>query len=701
MKRPTSRRDVVGWGPPPRVLVAVSGAVVAVATGLAVLGALSTGISTDEPIHVMRLRNFLDTGWYALDWDYTGQGPGGDGTNTYVYAPVTMLLLHAWSILWGVDGWQDVSTSAHAYQVRHLGVVVIGLVGVAAVAAAARLLLHSWRWGLVAAAVLMAVPMWTGHLMVNVKDVPVATGHTMCTLALLLFVRDTRPSAGLRVVRAATLVGGLVLTLGTRPGMWSGLTVLFAVAAVGVLWAPAARRPRVTALAELVTASALAAAALVLVYPNLFGSPLRALPRTSERSSNFMSGGASDRLYVPQHLWEETPTLLLGFAASGALVALAALVRHDAARWVPTARLALVGVQAFAVPAAVVIVGSDLYHGLRQLLFIVPAMAVLAACGMAWSLERSAALGKRAWGRALVTVAGVAALVLPVVDQVMMQPYQTSYVNFATDLLARDQADDDRPGDDFWRLSIPELVRDAQLDRLLLCKAATDEVTGVAYPFMDGSGVSSTSRNVDCREEVYGPLVPAGLTVVRSQTVTDFDAVFINALPPNCTRLSEVTRWRHGFEVVVATLARCSVDPRPLTDAEVRADDPVLGNGLPGDLWTYATDGWLQWPGTAELTAPGSQAGITFRVPEFCHRRGCSLVVGGGSPGDVVAHVDGLAVAVGRRADGALTIPVSARPAAEPVWVALTRGPGETLGIRLTSLHLERSTATTSEKGLA
>ena len=73
---------------PPRVLVAVAGVVLAVTTVLAVLGAVRTGVTTDEPIHVMRLRNFFDTGWYALDWDYTGAGPGGDGTNTYVYAPV-------------------------------------------------------------------------------------------------------------------------------------------------------------------------------------------------------------------------------------------------------------------------------------------------------------------------------------------------------------------------------------------------------------------------------------------------------------------------------------------------------------------------------------------------------------------------------------------------------------------------------------
>ena len=86
---------------------------------------------------------------------------------------------------------------------RHLGVVAIGLVGVAAVAAIGRLVLRPWRWGLVAAAVLAAIPMWTGHEMFNVKDVPVATGHTLCTLGLLLFVQraPARPDR-LRVARA-------------------------------------------------------------------------------------------------------------------------------------------------------------------------------------------------------------------------------------------------------------------------------------------------------------------------------------------------------------------------------------------------------------------------------------------------------------------------------------------------------------------
>ena len=82
-----------------------------------------------------------------------------------------------------------------------------------------------------------------------------------------------------------------------------------------------------------------------------------------------------------------------------------------------------------------------------------------------------------------------------------------------------------------------------------------------------------------------------------------------------------MTRWRHGFEVVLTTLGRCTVDPTALPVAGVRADDPALGTTLPGDLWLYAIDGWLQWPGPAELTAPVPVAELAFRPDAGLRRR--------------------------------------------------------------------------------
>lgn len=679
-----------GWPPPPRLLVVVSVAVIGLATVLAVLGAIRTGVTTDEPIHVMRLRNYFETGWYALDWDYTGEGPGGDGTNTYVYAPVAMLLLHVWSVVWGVEGWQDVAASQHAYQVRHLGVVLFGLAGLAAVAASGRVLLQSWRWGVVAAAILAATPMWTGHTMFNIKDVPVATGHTLCTLGLLLFVTDRPAGWTMRIARAAVLSSGLVLTMGTRPGMWSGLAVLVAVGVVGTTFALPTRRDVLTGLAELAGSLAVAAASLIAVYPRLFASPLTALSRTSESSSSFLAGHSTDRWYVPRHLAQEMPSLLLVFAATGALVAAVVLVRHPRTQWVFAARLALVGAQAFTLPVVAVLLGSDLYHGLRQLLFAVPALALFAASGMAWWLARPRVRVRRF----VPAVAGLA-LVLPMVDQVTLQPYQTSYVNFATDVIyARGDAPDSRPGGDFWRVSIPELVDGVDLDRQMVCKAIVVDETQIAYPFTNGGGAFSTSRSLDCREESTGPLAPSAMAVVRELPVTDFDAVFTGPLPVNCTAVDDVSRNRHGFDVILTTLGRCTITPAPLDARGVRIDDPVLGTALPGDLWLYATDGWLQWPTSPELRSPVPMAGLAFRADRDCRRHGCTLAIGGGAPDDLVTRVDGAEVAADNGI-GVVRVPVTADQARDGVWVTLTRRSGAPLDVRLTGLWLEATMTTT------
>lgn len=690
--------------PPPRLLVATSVVVLAVSTVLAVLGAFRTGITTDEPIHVMRLQNFFETGWYALDWDYAGAGPGSDGTNTSVYGPVAMLLLHAWSVLWGVEGWGEVAASPHAYDVRHLGVVVLGLVGLAAVAATGRVLLRHWRWGLVAAAALAAIPMWTGHEMFNVKDVPVATGYTLVTLGLMLFVRQDPPDAGrrtgLRLARAGCLAAGVVLTLGTRPGMWPGLLASVLVALVLVPLVARSRVPVGTVL-QLAASCAVSVVVLVAVYPRLFGSPLLALSGSSETSSRFLAGEKSDRFYVPRHLGQEMPALLLGFALVGTAVALAVLWRRRRDLTPYDVRVALVGVQAFALPVVAIALGSDLYHGLRQLLFAIPALAVLSAYGVAWSLERPAGFARR-----LVPVAAAAALLLPTVDQVTLQPYQTTYVNFATDVTTEVLSGDglsasERPGGDFWRVSLPELIEDATLDRQLVCKAATGDVSGTAFPFTNSGVAFSTSRSLDCREEPNGPLAPFGLPVVRQLPATEFDAVFIEPLPANCSPLGEVTRWRHGFEIVLSTLGRCTIDPATLDETGVKVTDPALGTTLAGDLWLFAVDGWQQWPGEDELTSPVALAELAFRPSPGCAEHRCALVVTGTAPADLVATVAGAEVQVRRGADGTIRVPVAPQQDLDGVWVTLTRRSGETLGMRLTGLRLEASPAGRETEGPA
>ncbi|RNL78675.1 hypothetical protein EFL95_06215 [Nocardioides marmorisolisilvae] len=653
-----------------------------VCTVLAVLGAFRAGISTDEPIHVMRLRNYFDNGWYALDWDYDGKGPGSDGTNTFVYAPVAMLLLHAWSVLFGVEGWNHVSGSAHAYDVRHLGVVVMGLVGLAAVAAIGRVLLRHWGWGVVSASILAAIPMWTGHEMFNVKDIPVATGYTLATLGLMLFVRAERPGRRLAAARAFCLFAGLVLAMGTRPGMWPGLVGVVAVAIAGIWLAAGPRRPAVLTTVELGAVCVAAGAALVAIYPKLFGDPFRALPRTTEGSSKFRDGVPPDRLYVPAHLASEIPTLLLFFILTG-LVLGGLLV---AQRWrtdpVIAARVGLVGFQAAAMPVVAMLVGSDLYNDLRQLLFSGPASAVLGAYGIAWWLQRP-----RLRTRRLVAVAAVAGLLLPLVDQITLQPYQVTYANLASDVAAGlTHADDAHPGSDFWRVSIPELIEAQPLNHQLLCKATVSKETDRAFRFING-GQYSTSRSLDCREEANGPLAPEGLTVNRAPGDRVYDAVFLKEAPPNCTPLNKVTRWRHGFDVTLTVLARCSNDPPIMPPEGVYADSTALATAQLRDLWRFAVDGWERWPTRFSLQARAPQAWISFRPGGQCRVYGCTLQISGYGPSDLTARVNGDLVRV-QRTPQAIGVPISVEEAGNPhgIWVSLRRASGGTLGVTMTGL---------------
>ncbi|MFL6021861.1 MAG: hypothetical protein ACJ72O_00835 [Marmoricola sp.] len=666
---------------PPRALVAASAVVLVVSTVLAVLGALHAGISTDEPIHVMRLRNYFHDGWYGLDWDYDGSGPGSDGTNTFVYAPVAMLLLHVWNVLWGVEGWGHVSASAHAYDVRHLGVVLMGLVGLGAVAATGRVLLRSWGWGVVSAAILAAIPMWTGHEMFNVKDVPVATGYTLATLGLLCYVRSTAASRRLALARAATLAAGLVLAMGTRPGMWPGLFGVVAVAVAGIWLTPGPRRVAVRTTVELGVSCAAAAAALIAIYPNLFGDPLRALPRTTEGSSQFRDGQPPNRLYVPGHLVTEIPTLLLFFILTGLVVGGLVVAQRWRSDPVLAARVGLVGFQASAMPVVAVLVGSDLYNDLRQLLFSGPASAVLGAYGMAWWLERP-----RQRTRRLVALGAVAGLLLPLVDQITLQPYQVTYVNLATDLAAATRPADQRPGSDFWRVSIPELIEGQQLDHQLLCKAMVGTLRGRAYRFING-GQYSTSRSLDCREEANGPLAPAHLAVDRAPGDRVYDAVFLRTAPVNCTPRNKVTRWRHGFDVTLTVLARCTTDPPIMPPEGVYADSTALATAQQRDLWRFAVDGWERWPTRFALSARSPQAWIAFRPGGQCRVYGCTLQISGYGPSDLTARVGGRPVLL-QRTPSAFLVPISVEQASagHGVWISLRRANDGTLGVTMTGL---------------
>ena len=130
--------------------------------------------------------------------------------------------------------------------------------------------------------------MWTGHLMFNIKDVPVATGYTLVTLAL---VGTVSPTHGGQRCGWSGLFAGTVLMVGTRPAMASAVlgSVLILVVGLAVL-----RRPVRRVLAEVAVGLGAAAVLLVALYPGVYADPLRLLS-SAEQSTSFRGGGGPAR----------------------------------------------------------------------------------------------------------------------------------------------------------------------------------------------------------------------------------------------------------------------------------------------------------------------------------------------------------------------------------------------------------------------
>lgn len=532
----------------PRPLLLLSVAVVVVGVVVVFVGGWRTGVSWDETYHVLRMRNFLEHGWYLLDADLQDGRPGPWEAQQYVYGPATMLLLQGWSLLWEVDGASGVAATPEAYAVRHLAIGLIAMLGVAAAASVTRILTRSWSWGLVTAAVLLALPVWAGHAMFNVKDVPVATGFTLATLGLaLLVVRSAtaRPRFAL-AGGVVSLAAGIVLAVGTRPGIWPGIALGVLVVLVTRDWR------RIVAVG---VALALAYVALLGIYPEVFSTPVTALIEGALESSRY-NGAKGEWWWLPLFVLVEIP---LGHLVL-ALLTTALAVRGFARRGLPldprSTVIVLVALQCFALPMIAIVRESNIYTGVRQMLFSAPATAILVTLGIAALLELRRA-SARVWLRRLVP-AGIALTLLgPVVAQLQLFPYSYAHSTVSANLAAPlvERVSDYEVPTDYWRTSVRELAPGVPVGGWVTCSPASDP----------GGRFLRTSREgrFDCGTDVIGPL--AAYDDLRSGTWEVSPTSFLvietgrSSVGSNCTKLADVRRWLYWRHVEMGYVAECDL----------------------------------------------------------------------------------------------------------------------------------------------
>lgn len=557
-------------GPVPRVLRYVSAAAVVVGVVVMFLGAWRIGVTWDEPIHVQRLNTYLHTGWFLGDGQLQNGAPRATLTQQFVYAPVTMLLLHALAVGAGVEHWHAAEVTADAYVVRHLGIAIIGVLGILAVVGLGRLVFRRWDWALVAGAAAAAIPMWTGYSMFNLKDVPVGTGYTVVTLGLAILARSAQGNQWrIRLAGPACIATGTLLAVGTRPGIWPGLAAGTALLVACLALRPGAPfftrlRGDIWRYRDLLLGYAVAGVGLYAVDPKVFGSPVHALVRSAFASGNFL-GVRSPWTFVPLGVFLQMPALMLAFTAVAVWASTRRLIRVRFRPDVVETRILLVAAQVFVLPVLAIVHRAALYGDLRQILFAAPATAVLVTLGINRAV--GAARASRD-GRTVPMVAAIAcvALVAPLVEQTTLFPYNYTYYNALANI-----ANVPIMGD-YYRASGREIAPDLPRDGRLVCSAAVDDDRkAMRMAHLDGW--------FDCRTSEMSPIAPylsrgdgRDLGALAADQFWDVNFGSLDA-PKNCQKVATVTRRLRWTRLAMSTLWKCTRPFQVLSNATLRMSD--------------------------------------------------------------------------------------------------------------------------------
>jgi hypothetical protein len=379
--------------------------------------------------------------------------------------------------------------------------------------------------------------------MFNPKDTPVAVGNTLMTLAFAGLVLAAAKRGRIAVLAGVSsclaAILGIALMMGTRPGMWPAVA-----AAVVLLVVPLAVGRRLTWSVPVGLAVSLLGsyAALWKLYPKVFGDPVAMLSGSLGQSTQFPHGVAAGRHYVIERTAIEWPVLLLAFMLVGTVVAAIACLRTMRSDPRRAAVLGLVGVQAYALALAAIIVNANIYDGLRQLLFAVPAQAVLATIGMA----AAATVVRGTVGRWVFVGVAIAALVLPTIVQARLHPYQYAYGNVVAEWTGAGILNDN------WKVSFREYVRDVPPTVMAVCPndpPPTGPINRDNYSDCRGNSKAfSAPWKAYWHHARFDPDSPEFYTLLRAQ----------RPVPTNCRVVDRVVRTRNLEPAVMSRLLLCT-----------------------------------------------------------------------------------------------------------------------------------------------
>ncbi|MGB3044296.1 MAG: glycosyltransferase family 39 protein [Xanthobacteraceae bacterium] len=357
------------------------------------------------------------------------------------------------------------------YDLRHLLCGLIGVGGLAAAMATARMIAGA-RAGWLAGLALAVCGSWYGTMFHHSKDIPLAAAMAGALYFLMRAARDLPNPKPRHVVGFGLMTGAAlgIKVLGLLLVGYVGVMILLSIPPSMPLTSRGARRFVWASLIRFVPALAIAYVIMIVTWPWSALSPLnpiRGLFSFAEFHYNIrtvLDGtvyrmATIPRLYVPIYILIKLPLLML----AGAMLAMAfvALARDRIGRRTRSE----VAMVAFAVIFPVlceVVAHGPAFCGLRHFLFVLPPIAVLAGIGLDIAVMRLSAVRRQ------LGVAVLAAVIVGfgwnAVTLVRLHPYEYLVFN---PLVGGLEGASRRYAMDYWFTIMPEAVDglEAYLDR--------------------------------------------------------------------------------------------------------------------------------------------------------------------------------------------------------------------------------------------
>jgi Dolichyl-phosphate-mannose-protein mannosyltransferase len=370
--------------------------------------------------------------------------------NLYLYGGLFDVVVCALSHLIPID----------PYDLRHILCALIGIGGIGATAATARLIAGP-RAALFAAIGLSVSGSWYGTMFNHTKDIPFAAAMIGATLFLVRIARSLPSPRALDIAAFGLLAGA---ALGMRV---LGLLLLIYAGLAIAIYVPRSRLGRwqcvIGPSLRLLPALLLAYVIMILAWPWAALAPLnpiRGLLAFSEFQygiRTLFAGQVYDmanapRLYVPIYILIRTPLLTLFGAALAILFTV--LPRSAAgAQQLRHRDIALLSLTVVLPPTCQVAFHGPAFTGLRHFLFVIPALTILAGVGLDAALTALEMRGR------VVTTGGLAVVtacfVSNAVTLVRLHPYEYLFYNTVVGGL---EGASRRYDLDYWFGSMPETL---------------------------------------------------------------------------------------------------------------------------------------------------------------------------------------------------------------------------------------------------